>query len=92
MNNRLSVGGIFCDHKKAFDCVNHGILVYKLQIYGIQGKFLALIQSYLRERYQKVLIDKFNAHDDVSSGWKKNYKLHSSGFDLGPIAFSDLYK
>ena len=26
MNNRLSVGGIFCDPKTAFDCVNHGIL------------------------------------------------------------------
>jgi hypothetical protein len=50
MNNRLSVGGIFCNLEKAFDCVNHEILVDKLQFYGIKGKFLALIQSYLRGR------------------------------------------
>jgi hypothetical protein len=45
MNNRLSVGGIFCDIEKALDCVNHDILVDKLQFYGIKRKFLALIQS-----------------------------------------------
>jgi hypothetical protein len=91
MNNRLSVEGIFCDLEKAFGCVNHGILVDKLQFYGIKRKFLALIQSYLRGRYQKVLIDKFNAYD-VFSGWKKKSKWSFSGFDLGPIAFSYLYK
>jgi hypothetical protein len=71
MDNRLSVGGICCDLEKAFDCVNHEILVGKLQFYGIWRKFLALIQLYLRGRYQKVLIDKFNAYDDASSGLRK---------------------
>jgi hypothetical protein len=59
MNNRLSVGGIFCDFEKVFYCVNHEILVDKLQFYRIKGKFLALIQSYLRGRYRKLIIDKF---------------------------------
>ena len=61
INNRLLAGGIFCDLKKAFDCVNHRILADKLQFYGIKGKLLVLIPSYLRGRYQKVFIDKFNA-------------------------------
>jgi len=52
MNNRLSRGGLLCDLEKAFDCY-HGILVDNLEFYGISGKFLTLIQSYLRERYQK---------------------------------------
>jgi len=50
MNNRFSMGGKFCDLEKAFECVNHGIPVYKLEFYGISWKFLTLIQSYLRER------------------------------------------
>ena len=67
MNNRLSVGGIFCDLEKAFDCVNHGILVDILEFYGTSGIFMTLIQSYPRERYQKVHIDKINAFDSISS-------------------------
>ena len=55
MNNSLSVGGIFCHLEKAFDCVNHEILVDKLQFYRIKGKFLVLMQSYLRGSYQKVI-------------------------------------
>jgi len=67
MNNRLSVGGIFCDLEKAFDSVNHGIIVDKLKFHGNKGNFLVLIQCYLTGRYQNVLIDRFNACDDVYS-------------------------
>jgi len=78
MNNRLSMGGKFCDLEKAFVCVNHGIPLYKLEFYGISQKFLILIQSYLRERYQELLIDKINAYEMETS-----YKWGSSGFNLG---------
>jgi hypothetical protein len=56
MNNNLVVGGIFCDLQKVFDCVNHQILLAKLKLYGIDGEFVTLIESYLTGRYQKVTL------------------------------------
>jgi hypothetical protein len=56
MNNKLNVDGIFCELEEFFDCVNRNILLYKLELNGIVGKFNALIQSYFRERYLRVLI------------------------------------
>ena len=49
MNNNQIVGGIFCNLQKAFDCVNHKILLDKLQFYWIDGKFKTLIESYLTD-------------------------------------------
>ena len=50
MNNKQIVGGIFCDLHKAFDTVQHNILLDKLKFYGIVGKFYPLIESYLYNR------------------------------------------
>jgi len=33
-NNKMHVVGIFCDLAKDFDCMNHDILLQKLQYYG----------------------------------------------------------
>jgi hypothetical protein len=52
LNNKTYVGGIFCYLEKAFDCVNHALLMKKLKFYGIVGNAHALIKSYLTDKYQ----------------------------------------
>ena len=44
------VVGCFLDLKKAFDTVNHRILISKLHNYGIRGHILRWFESYLKNR------------------------------------------
>jgi hypothetical protein len=85
MNNKLSVGGIFCDLKKTFDCVNHGILVDKLEFYGINGKFLTLIQSYLKDTKTYSLIKLMHMIMFILDGKVTNGA--PQGLILGPSLF-----
>jgi hypothetical protein len=47
---------MFCDLAKAFDCVNHDILLTKLHFYGIQGTAAEWFRSYLTDTRQKTRI------------------------------------
>jgi hypothetical protein len=57
LNNRILVGGIFCDLRKAFYCVNYDNLLSKMEFYSISGKSNNLIKSYLQDRRQRTLVD-----------------------------------
>ena len=50
--NRCISCGIFLDLSKAFDTVNHKILLEKLDKYGIRENMHKLVQSYLSDRVQ----------------------------------------
>ena len=48
---------VLVDLKKAFDTVDHEILLMKLEIYGIKGPVLSLLRTYLANRTQKCQIN-----------------------------------
>jgi hypothetical protein len=47
LNDKKIVGGLFCDLKKAFDCVNYDVRLSKMRFYGISGVANKLMESYL---------------------------------------------
>jgi len=55
----LNVDTIYLDFSKAFDKVDHNIVMDKLEILGISGKVHKWIQSFLTERYQRVIVNGF---------------------------------
>ena len=57
IDNKKYGCGIFIDLRKAFDTVNHDILLKKLEHYGIRGNALKWFRSYLTNRKQYVSLN-----------------------------------
>ena len=77
-----SVGAIFMDLSKAFDTLNHDLLIAKLEAYGFSENFLNYIQSYLRNRLQRTnVINNFSLWKDIFGGVPQ-------GSILGPLMFN----
>ena len=52
-----SVDAIFMELSKAFDTLNHDLLIAKLEAYGFSENYLNYIQSYLRNRLQRTNVN-----------------------------------
>jgi hypothetical protein len=68
LNHKTHVGGIFCDLAKAFDCMNHDILL-KQSFYGMKGKAGQWFKSYLNCTKQRAEIKSSNSNSNSYSNW-----------------------
>ena len=62
MNSGLINGVLFLDLKKAFDTVDHEILLQKLHLYGIKVTSYAWFESYIQNRKQICLMNGKKSH------------------------------
>ena len=73
----------FMDLSKAFDTINHDLLLAKLKAYGFSKQALSFMCSYLKNRRQRVQINnKFSSLKEVMTGVPQGYIDYPLLFNL----------
>ena len=81
MDKKLVTCGLFLDFSKAFDTINHDILLSKPYGYGVRGNPLRWFENYLYNRNQVVKIgDTISSSQTIICGIPQ-------GSTLGPLLF-----
>ena len=80
-NNRLITQGVFLDFSKAFDTINHDILIAKLPFYNFSSHSCHLIKNYLQDRKQ------FVSQNRICSNFHSVQIGVPQGSVLGPLLF-----
>ena len=81
LDRRQVAALLLIDFSKAFDMVDHGILLSKLEHYGIRGVYLQWFKSYLTNRKQYVYVN-----NKSSDNMTLDYSV-PQGSILGPLLF-----
>ena len=82
VDGRTNLGHLLTDLSKAFDCIDHKLLIAKLFCYGVSPTTLNLIHSYLTNRTQRIKISStFSRRSSTKHGIPQ-------GSALGPWSFN----
>lgn len=85
LEKRSIAMGLFLDLSKAFDSIDHSMLLEKLERYGVRGTALDWIGSYLSQRKQVVVVERDNTQYHSQEG--QVTRGIAQGSVLGPILF-----
>ncbi|KYB24594.1 hypothetical protein TcasGA2_TC030943 [Tribolium castaneum] len=81
LNRRSQVDVIYTDFQKAFDQIDHYILLSKLNTFGFSDSLVSLIKSYLFHRRQRVRYNNFLSNEFITTSGVPQ------GSNLGPLIF-----
>ena len=79
LDNKDFGGAVLMDLSKAFDSINHNLLIAKLHAYGFDKSSLKLLFSYLNNRRDRTKINQ------NFSSWEELLQRVSQGSVLGPL-------
>ena len=83
--------GIFLALTKSYDVINHDILPYKLESYGVRGTLNLWFKSYLLQRIQYVSLTHTNRNNAILNKYSSSSRVNLHGVPqgsvLGPLLF-----